>query len=180
MSDSNKTRMSPLIGRYASGGAILAYALSGLTPELERAAPGTGAGAWTFAELAAHLLDTELVYAERMKRVLAEENPMLVSFDENEWAIRLSYPDSPAGDAVSMIAMNRKWLTRILHTCSEADFARSGMHAEKGKMTLADLLAYVTNHLDHHLKFIYAKRANLGVALPPRYGSEQLGTLVNG
>jgi len=180
MSDSIKTRMSPLIARYASGGAILGYAFSGLTPELERAAPGTGAGAWTFAELAAHLLDTELVFAERMKRVIAEENPSLISFEENAWAKRLSYADSPVDDAVSMIAMNRKWLTRILRTCSETDFARSGIHSEKGKMTLADLLAYVTNHLDHHLKFIYAKRANLGVALPPRYGSEQIGTMVQG
>jgi hypothetical protein len=25
------------------------------------------------------------------------------------------------------------------------------------------------NHLDHHLRFLYAKRANLGVAIQPRY-----------
>ncbi len=180
MSESTKTRMSPLINRYASGGPILLYAITGLTPDHERAAPGTGAGAWTIAELMAHLLDTELVFAERMKRVIAEDNPTLVSFDENRWALRLSYPDSPVADAGSMIAMNRKWTSRILRTCSESDFARSGTHTEKGKMTLADLLAYVTNHLDHHLKFLYTKRANLGAAITPRYGSEQIGTLVQG
>ena len=30
-------------------------------------------------------------------------------------------------------------------------------------------LAKITNHLDHHLRFLYTKRANLGVALAPRY-----------
>ena len=180
MSDPNKTRMSPLINRYESGGPILAYALSGLTPEQTRSSPGSGAGAWTVAELMAHLLDTELVFAERMKRVIAEDNPTLVSFDENPWARRLDYAESPVADALSMLTANRRWMTRILRTCSEADFARSGMHSEMGKMTLADLLAYVTNHLDHHLRFLYIKRGNLGVALPPRYGSEQIGTLVRG
>lgn len=180
MNHHHNTKMSPLIARYASGGAILNYALSGLTTELERAAPGSGAGAWTLAELTAHLLDVELLFGVRMKRVIAEECPLLVTIDENAWANRLSYSDSPIHDAVSMIVMNRKWLTRILRTCTDSDFARSGTHSEKGKMTLAELLAYVTNHLDHHLKFIYAKRANLGVALPPRYASEQIGTMVNG
>ena len=66
-------------------------------------------------------------------------------------------------------------MARILRTCSDADFARTGVHSERGKMTVAELLAYVTNHLDHHLRFLYAKRAELGVALPPRYGSEALG-----
>ena len=40
-------------------------------------------------------------------------------------------------------------------------------------MTLAELLATATNHLDHHLLYLYAKRANLGVALPPRYARDE-------
>jgi hypothetical protein len=30
------------------------------------------------------------------------------------------------------------------------------------------VVTYV-NHLDHHLKFLYGKRANLGVSIYPRY-----------
>ena len=45
----------------------------------------------------------------------------------------------------------------------------SGTHTEKGRQTLAEILVYATNHLDHHLKFLYAKRAKLGVAIYPRY-----------
>lgn len=178
MSDSNK--MNPLIDRYASGAAILAYAVSGLTRAQEHAPPGTGAGAWTIAELTAHLADSDLVLSERMKRVIAEDNPPLLAFDEQRWAQRLGYNDSSVEEAVNLIAANRHWTTRFLRRCGEADFARAGMHSEAGRKTLAELLAGATNHLDHHLRFLYLKRANLGAALPPRYGSEQLGSVVNG
>ena len=65
-------------------------------------------------------------------------------------------------------------MTRMLRGRPDADFARAGRHSERGRMTLAELLATATNHVDHHLRFLYAKRAALGVALPPRYGSEAL------
>ena len=177
---SEPTKMSPLIDRYASGAAILAYAVSGLTREQEHAPPGTGAGAWTIAELTAHLADSDLVLAERMKRVISEDNPSLLAFDEQRWALRLGYNESSVEEAVNLIASNRHWTTRFLRRCGEADFARAGTHSEAGRKTLAELLSGATNHLDHHLRFLYLKRGNLGVALPPRYCSEQLGSVVTG
>jgi uncharacterized damage-inducible protein DinB len=168
-----ESRSTPLIDRYASGGAILAYAVSGLTAEQEHAHPGPGE--WSITQLVAHLLDADLVYAERMKRVIAEDDPPLVAFDENAWAARLGYETASVEEGVSLLAGNRRWMTAILRRCADADFARAGSHSEAGRVTLAGLLATATNHLDHHLRFLYAKRANLGVALPPRYGSEALG-----
>ena len=38
--------------------------------------------------------------------------------------------------------------------------------------TLAKLVAGYVSHLDYHLKFLYAKRANLGMSLYPRYSME--------
>jgi uncharacterized damage-inducible protein DinB len=162
-----------LIDRYASGGAILAYAAAGLTKEQERACPGPGD--WSVAQLVAHLLDSDLVYADRMKRVIAEADPVLQAFDENSWVARLGSESMLVEEAVNLLAANRHWMTQILRRCSDADFARAGLHTEIGRVTLADLIAYVTNHVDHHLQFLYAKRSNLGVALPPRYGSEAIG-----
>jgi uncharacterized damage-inducible protein DinB len=165
-------KSTPLVERFAAGGPILVYATAGLSPEHEQARPGPGA--WSLAELAAHLVDTDLVFAERMKRVIAEDDPVLVSFEENSWITGLDSHSMSVADAINLLAANRKWMTPILRRCSEADFGRTGQHTERGRMTLAELLAYVTNHLDHHLRFLYAKRATLGIALPPRYGSESL------
>jgi hypothetical protein len=60
-------------------------------------------------------------------------------------------------------------MTRVLRHCEQADFARVGIHTENGRLTLAALVANSVGHLDHHLRFLYGKRANLGVAIPPRY-----------
>ena len=176
MSESNKpgaSRSTSLVNRYAAGGPVLLYAVAGITPEHEQAHPGPGA--WSLAEVTAHLLDTELVFADRMKRILAEGNPVLQGFDENLWHDALDYPSMPVHEAAELLAGNRRWMARLLASRPEADFARAGTHTEKGRQTLAEVLAYVTNHLDHHLRFIYGKRAGLGVALPPRYTSEAIG-----
>ena len=52
---------------------------------------------------------------------------------------------------------------------TEADFARAGNHSQAGRLTLAALVAKSVSHLDHHLRFLYAKRAKLGIAIAPHY-----------
>jgi hypothetical protein len=170
--DPGRGRNAPLIDRYASGGAILAYAVAGLTREQEIA--HVGPGAWSIAQLVAHLADADLVLADRMKRVIAEDDPPLQAFDESAWVARLGSEAMSVEEAVNLLAANRRWMTRVLRRCADTDFARVGRHSEAGRVTLAHLLAGASNHVDHHLRFLYAKRANLGVALPPRYGSEQI------
>lgn len=163
--------MSPdVIHRYAKGPELLAYAAQGLTPEQAKARPGPGA--WSIAELVAHMVDSDTVGIERMKRVIAEDNPTLQAYDENKWIARLDAQDMPVAEAVALFAASRAWMTRILRKCTEEDFARSGVHTEDGPKTLAKLVAGYVAHLDYHLKFLYAKRANLGVSLYPRYSME--------
>jgi uncharacterized damage-inducible protein DinB len=159
-----------VIDRYAGGGPLLQYAAAGLAPEHETTR--VGPGQWSPSELVAHLLDSDLVIADRMKRVLAEQDPVLQAFDENAWLERLDSRSMPIDEAVALFTANRRWMTRIFEKCSEADFARSGQHTEAGRKTLAELLATAVSHLDHHLRFLYAKRAALGEAVPPRYSAQ--------
>jgi uncharacterized damage-inducible protein DinB len=156
-----------VVERYAAGGPLLLYAVAGLTQEQVVARPGPGA--WSIAELVGHVLDTDLVYSDRMKRVIAEDEPVLQAFQENPWVARLDSQNIPVDDAASLFAANRKWMTRILRTCSESDFGRVGMHTESGRQTLAFVVTYMINHIDHHLRFLYGKRGNLGAAITPRY-----------
>src|SRR6516165_3763734 len=114
---------SELIDRYAAGGPLLLYAVTGLTPEHEKAPPGPGAGAWTLAQLVTHLLDADLVHADRMKRVIAENEPVLVAFDENAWIDRLGAGAMSVEEAANLFVANRRWMAQILRRCTEADFA---------------------------------------------------------
>jgi hypothetical protein len=156
-----------VIDRYAAGGPLLVYATSGLAPEL--ATIRIGPGRWCVAELAAHLLDSDLVIADRIKRVIAEDEPVLLAFDEERWIDRLDSRAMPVEEAVSLFAAHRTWMTRILRNCSEADFARAGVHSQAGRKTLADLASTAVGHLDHHLRFLFGKRAALGFSIAPRY-----------
>jgi uncharacterized damage-inducible protein DinB len=156
-----------VIDRFDEGGPLLVQSIHGLSPEQCRDHPIPGT--WSIAELVAHLLDCDLVFAERMKRIIAEESPVLQAFDEQAWITGLLSNAMPVDEGAALFAANRKWMTRILRAQDEAGFVRAGEHSEKGMQTLAEVLVYATNHLDHHLKFLYAKRAKLGAAIYPRY-----------
>ena len=158
-----------LLNRFADGGPLLVQACSNLTPEQCTSYPIPGT--WSLAELAGHLLDSDLVFADRMKRIIAEEAPVLQAFDEQAWIKNLPANEMPVDEAVALFAANRRWMDRILRGLDESAFARTGTHTEKGRQTLTEVLVYATNHLDHHLKFLYAKRAALGVSIYPRYTS---------
>jgi uncharacterized damage-inducible protein DinB len=159
--------IKPVIDRFDSGGPLLVQAVVGLTPEQAQDHPIPGT--WSVAELAVHLLDCDLVFTDRIKRILAEDSPILQAFDESQWLLRLDYNAMPVDEAAALFAANRKWMTRILRSQDEAAFARTGTHSEKGQQSMAEVLVYATNHLDHHLRFLYAKRAKLGMAIYPRY-----------
>lgn len=156
-----------LIDHYALGVEVLDYATQGLSLEQARARPGPGA--WSLAELVAHVLDADLVISDRIKRVIAEDRPTLLAFDESAWIDRLDSNAMLVAEAASLFGANRRWMTRLLRDRPESDFGRVGVHSSAGPQTLADLVAKATGHLDHHLRFLYAKRANLGVSLYPRY-----------
>jgi len=158
-----------VIERFEAGSSLLSYAVSDLTPEQAHARPGPGA--WSIAQVVAHLLDSEFVYSDRMCWVIAENDPVLQGFDENAWVERLGGDSIPIEESLALFAASRRRMSRILRRCQESDFVRAGQHTERGRLTLAELLASITNHVDHHLRFVYGKRANLGVAIPPRYSA---------
>ena len=167
MSSAKLDPRKPVIDRFEAGGPLLVQAVAGLSPEQGRAHPI--AGTWSVAELVGHLLDCDLVFADRIKRIIAEDSPTLQGFDESAWIARLGSDAVPVDEAAALFAANRKWMTRILRGQDESAFSRAGTHTEKGRQTLAEVLVYATNHLDHHLRFLYAKRAALGVAIYPRF-----------
>lgn len=159
-----------VIDRFDAGGALLAYAAGGLAPDHETARPGPGA--WSIAELVAHMVDSDLVAADRMKRIIAEDRPTLLAYDQDAWIARLGSNLIHVEEAVNLFAANRRWMAQVLRRCPEADFARVGVHSEDGPVTLAETVAKYVAHLDYHLRFLYAKRANLGVSLYPRYSRD--------
>lgn len=155
--------ITSLIDQYLSGPARLRQAVAGMTREQLAARPV--AGKWSTLEVVCHIADFEPVYADRMKRVIAEENPLLLSGDPDKFQARLAYGARDVAEELTLIETARSQMARILKTLPESDFARTGKHSADGPLSLQVLLERITNHIPHHAKFIDEKRRALG--LPP-------------
>ncbi len=149
-----------LIEEYEKGGDDLRMAVRGLEREdlLAFPVPGT----WSIQQIVIHLQDSELVIADRIKRVIAEEKSSLLSFDESRWVKNLRYDDQSVDDAVTIVELNRRNVARVLKNLPADAFNRTGLHSERGPLTLEDLVTGAVSHLKHHLKFIVNKREKMG------------------
>ena len=149
-----------LIEEYEKGGDDLRMSIRGLSRQdlLAYPVPAT----WSIQQIVLHLMDSDLILADRMKRVIAEENPTLIGFDESKFAANLFYEEQSAEDAINILDLNRRNFARVLRRLPESAFDRSGIHNERGPRKLSDLLAGAVSHLKHHLRFIVEKREKLG------------------
>jgi uncharacterized damage-inducible protein DinB len=152
-----------LINTYVAGPGLLRQAVAGLSREQLRARPV--AGKWSTLEVVCHIVDFDPVYVDRMKRVIAEDNPQLLSADENRFAAALHYHDRDLEEELTLLELTRSQMARILRSLPPEAFRRVGVHNERGPLTLEQLLTTITNHIPHHVKFIAEKRKALGLPL---------------
>ena len=155
---------SELIDHYAAGGEKLSLAIRGLTREDLLAVPAADAnvGKWSIQQVVVHVMDSELICSDRLKRMIAEDNPTLIGYDENKFVRNLFYDEQPADQAVQIVDLNRKLFANVLRRLPAAALERKGTHNERGVITVAGYLRSTVDHLEHHLKFIHSKRAHMG------------------
>lgn len=153
--------LPPMIDDYLAGPNMLRAAIAGLTHEqlLARPVPGK----WSTLEVVCHLADFEPILADRVKRVIALDNPTLVGADENRFAQALAYHDRDLDEELALIERTRSQLARILRRQPDSILQRVGTHSERGPLTLEQLLRTATKHIPHHIPFLAEKRAALGL-----------------
>jgi uncharacterized damage-inducible protein DinB len=152
-----------LIDRYEADGPRLAQAIAGLSREQLNAFPVPGT--WSIQQIVLHMMDSDLIGSDRMKRIAAEERPTLIGYNETAFAGNLFYDQLDPRLACEIFEKNRRLTADILRRLPEKAFQRKGDHNERGEVSLLDLLETYFDHLDHHLKFLNDKRRLLGAAL---------------
>ena len=150
-----------LIDRYLAGPELLQRAVQGMSDEQLDAKPI--AGKWSTRQVICHLADFEPIYADRIKRVIAEQCPSFFGGDPDIFAAHLSYEHRPIGAEMSLLTAVRQHMAAILRELKVEDFQRTGNHSEAGQMTLETLLRNIGNHVPHHIQFIDEKRKALGI-----------------
>lgn len=144
--------MKQLIEQYAQGYDKLREAVHGLSEGELRFQPAPGK--WSIHEILVHVADAEIVGIQRLKKVLAEDQPILPVYDQDAWANKLSYDQSDAQQHLQLFALLRESMLPILRTVSTGDWSRIGIHSEAGPLTFHQLLQKYVDHVSDHLKQI--------------------------
>lgn len=149
-----------LIAQISALPGRLREALSGLTPaQIETPYRD---GGWTVRQVVHHLADSHMNAFIRFKFALAETEPAIKAYDENVWA---QLPDIPRADpeiSVALLdALHQRW-TVMLRAMTAADFGRTLVHSERGKLNLDYMLALYAWHSRHHTGHIASLREREG------------------
>ncbi len=125
--------------------------------------PEAGVGRWPCRVLLGHLADAELPFVMRMRRIVAEEHPMLQPWDETAFVDSGMYGTPETGEQypiagfVAAVHTLRKWTASWLRTLTPQQTQRTGLHPERGEQTVAHIAAWDTYHLEHHAYYLNLK-----------------------
>jgi hypothetical protein len=148
-----------LLDRYASGVADLEDALAGITEaDLDRPQPS---GEWTARQVVHHLADSESMAYIRLRRLIAEDEPIIHGYDEPEWARRLHY-ERAIEASVAVVRAVRSASLQLLETLTPAEWARTGTHSESGPYSVGRWLETYADHTHDHADQIRRARRGEG------------------
>lgn len=149
--------------------------LSATSGELRRSLEGVPAselrrpeapGKWSRLQVAAHLADSEVAYAWRLRLILAQHRPPLTGYDQDAWAERLGYSEADLGEALELFEALRAANLRLLRRLAPEDWKRVAVHAERGEESVRHMAKLYAGHDLLHLRQIERIRRAVSRARP--------------
>ncbi len=131
----------------------IAAAVSGLPDKTLRYKPAPNK--WCILEILAHLADIEILYAYRMRQMLADRDPVIAPIDQDAWAKNLGYMESSPPELIALYGLNRHANLRLLRRLKVDDLQKSARHPELDRqVTVADYVQMMSKHGPNHLEQI--------------------------
>lgn len=119
-----------LISAFEKGVEELRLAVAGLTGEQQRSRPV--AGKWSTLEVVCHIADCEQFFADRLKRTVAMERPLLLGADGFRYPEPLRYQDHDLEQELDLVAVTRRQVARTLRLVAPDAWQRTAVHSETG------------------------------------------------
>lgn len=107
---------------------------------------------WSVVEVLAHLAEVELVIGFRVRLMLGSSGVTIQGFDQDAWATR--YSEYPLAEALEMQRVVRAANLALYRSLSAEQWEYFGMHTERGKETVRDLMQLHAGHDLNHLEQI--------------------------
>ena len=116
-------------------------------------------GDWTALEVIGHVADMAEVFAGRIRRIVSEDRPRLVSVDQDKVHAERRNNDRDPIDLAKRVQAAHGDIVRLL--MDAANRGRLGIHEEQGEVDAGHLAAYQASHAHEHT-------TELASAFPPR------------
>jgi hypothetical protein len=139
----------------------VAAAVSGLPEKILRYKPAPDK--WCIHEILGHLADIEIVYAYRLRQMLADKKPVIAPMDQNDWVRNLGSLETPAPELIALYGLNRHANLRLLQRLKPGDLGKSAYHPEmKQDVTVAELVERIATHGASHIDQIEKLKKEAG------------------
>jgi hypothetical protein len=119
------------------------------------------ADAWSVAEVIHHVADSELAMSVELRRILGEDLPTLLDWDEQVYAASMLYDVRPAADALAVILAARNLNVRLLASLSPAQWDRRAIDPRDGEIDVTAWVLSAADHLKQHV--LQARRSLVGM-----------------
>ena len=149
-----------LMFRYGRGPTEVRQAIHGLDAgTLNRRPPGSD---WSIRDVLMHLADAEIAGAMRIRLVIAGDNPEIPLWDQEVWKRKLHYLWRDPEATLALFELLVYTSAELLQQCDRQTWQRTGQHAERGTLTLEDLLKDRVVHIEEHVEQIKTFRGSAG------------------
>ncbi len=110
-------------------------------------------GGWNVHRLAVHTRDVDkLVYGERARRTLTEDNPLVANFDGDRYMAEHYDPQEPLGKVLDDFVGSIQSLVKQLRDAPDGSWARPARHETMGSnFTLQTWVERSLHHIEEHL-----------------------------
>jgi hypothetical protein len=136
-----------LIALYRDGYRAVVEVLRNITPEELDAKPGPSR--WSARQIVHHLADSEATAAVRLRVLLAQDNPTIQGYDQEQFAQRLHY-DRPHETSLEVFRWAREGTAELLERLTPAEWLREGTHSEASHYGVEAWLKTYADHAHKH------------------------------
>ena len=141
-----------LIRRYAEGPERLRTAIAKVPEEARKWRPAPGK--WSVHEIVCHCADSETSGSLRIRFLAAEKDPLIVGYDQDDWAVRFDYHAHPIAAALTTVEAVRANTVPLLRRFPAEIWTRVGRHTQSGTYSAEDWLHIYAEHLEKHSRQI--------------------------
>ena len=109
-------------------------------------------GKWSVLDVLAHLGDLEMVYAVRMRDILAGSGDrVLQPLAQDAWVQRVHRRDETVDELLEQFAFHRRMNLALFARLSDEELARTGVHPQYGTLSIRDIQGRLERHDAKHL-----------------------------